>query len=108
MPAAESKNQNIEAANSYFLFFVTGILMLLVEKNNKFVRFHAYQSTYFSILFLLFIGIVNYLPFIGYYIVQLSTTIFFFTWMYLIYSAYTNRELRLPIIGDIAFKESRR
>lgn len=108
MPAESHKNQKLEAANSYFLFFVSGILILLTEKHNKFVRFHAYQSTYFSILFLLFIGITNYIPFIGYYIVQLSTTIFFFTWMYLIYAAYSSKEIRLPIIGDLAFRDSRK
>ena len=33
------------AAASYLLGFVTGIIMLLIEKQSKFVRFHAMQST---------------------------------------------------------------
>ena len=43
---------NVAAALSYLVGFVTGIIFLLVEKENKFVRFHAMQST------LLFVGIV--------------------------------------------------
>ena len=43
---------NVAAALSYLVGFVTGIIFLLVEKENKFVRFHAMQST------LVFIGIV--------------------------------------------------
>ena len=43
---------NLAAALSYLVGFVTGIIFLLVEKENKFVRFHAMQST------LLFAGIV--------------------------------------------------
>ena len=43
---------NVAAALSYLVGFVTGIIFLLVEKENKFVRFHAMQST------LLFLGIV--------------------------------------------------
>lgn len=108
MPAEHHKNQKLEAANAYFLFFISGFLILYTEKHNKFVRFHAYQSIYFSLIFLLFIALTNYIPFLGYYIVQLSTTAFFFTWMYLIYSAYSNREIRLPVVGDMAFKESRK
>ena len=38
-------NRNLVAALSYFLGFVTGIVILLVEKENKFIRFHAMQST---------------------------------------------------------------
>ena len=29
---------NVEAANAYFLFFISGFLILQTEKNNKFVR----------------------------------------------------------------------
>ena len=43
---------NVAAALSYLVGFVTGIIFLLVEKENRFVRFHAMQST------LLFAGIV--------------------------------------------------
>src|ERR1043165_9158041 len=43
---------NIAAALSYLVGFVTGVIFLLVEKENRFVRFHAMQST------LLFLGIV--------------------------------------------------
>jgi len=43
---------NIAAALSYLVGFVTGVIFLLVEKENKFVRFHAMQST------ILFAGIV--------------------------------------------------
>ena len=43
---------NVAAALSYLVGFVTGIIFLLVEKENSFVRFHAMQST------LVFAGIV--------------------------------------------------
>ena len=97
---------NVEAANAYFLFFISGLLILQSEKNNKFVRFHALQSIYFSTFFLIFIGIVNYVPLIGNYIVQFSTTAFFLIWIYLIYSAYNNKEIKLPIVGDLAREEA--
>lgn len=36
-----ASNQNLMGALTYILGFVTGIIFLLVEKQNKFVRFHA-------------------------------------------------------------------
>lgn len=102
----EKQNQNIEAVNSYLMFFLSGLVTLQTQKNNKFVRFHAFQSIYFSIAFLVFIGLINYLPIVGIYLVRLFTTIFFFTWFYLIISAFQNKEIKLPYIGDIAEKEA--
>ena len=36
---------NLAAALAYLLGFLTGILFLVIEKDSKFVRFHALQST---------------------------------------------------------------
>lgn len=38
-------DENIAGALAYVLGFVTGIFFLVVEKNSKFVKFHALQST---------------------------------------------------------------
>ena len=38
-------NDNLMGAVAYLLGFVTGIVLLLIEKKSKFVRFHAMQST---------------------------------------------------------------
>ena len=95
-------NPNIEAVNCYFLFFVSGFMILQREKKNKFVRFHAYQSIYTSLAFLVLIGLMNYIPFIGEVLVQLSTSAFFLLWLYLIYSAYRHQEVIVPFFGDLA------
>ena len=42
--ASVGLSSNVAAALSYF--FITGIIFLVVEKENKFVRFHAWQSIF--------------------------------------------------------------
>ncbi len=37
-------SENVEAALSYLLLWLSGILFLVLEKKNKFVKFHAMQS----------------------------------------------------------------
>ena len=94
---------NLAAALSYLVGFVTGVIFLVVEKDNKFVRFHAMQST------LLFLGIVavdillQLIPFIGalvviFVVIPASAIL----WLYLMYRAYQGDEYKLPLVGQMA------
>jgi uncharacterized membrane protein len=95
---------NVAAALTYLVGFVTGIIFLLVEKENRFVRFHAMQST------LLFAGIVAIdilikavLPFLGALFVTVavippSAAL----WLWMMYKAYQGEEFKLPLVGKIA------
>jgi uncharacterized membrane protein len=94
---------NVAAALTYLVGFVTGIIFLLVEKENKFVRFHAMQST------LLFIGIIlvdvvlKMIPLLGFLVViiiviPLSAVL----WLLLMYKAYQGEEFKLPLVGQMA------
>jgi len=94
---------NLAAALSYLVGFVTGIIFLLVEKDNKFVRFHAMQST------LVFIGILaidillQIVPLLGalvviFIVIPASAAL----WLFLMYKAYQGEEFKLPLVGQIA------
>jgi uncharacterized membrane protein len=94
---------NLAAALSYLVGFVTGIIFLLVEKENRFVRFHAMQST------LVFAGIVlldillQIVPILGalvvvFVVVPVSAVL----WLLLMFKAYQGEEFKLPLVGQIA------
>jgi uncharacterized membrane protein len=94
---------NIAAALSYLVGFVTGVIFLLLEKENKFVRFHAMQST------MLFAGIVaidillQLVPILGalvviFVVIPASAIL----WLLLMFKAYQGEEFRLPLVGDMA------
>jgi uncharacterized membrane protein len=94
---------NMAAALSYLVGFVTGIIFLLVEKDNRFVRFHAMQST------LVFIGIVaidillQIVPILGALVVVfLVIPASALLWLLLMYKAYQGEEFKLPLVGQIA------
>jgi len=98
---------NVAAALSYLVGFVTGIIFLLVEKENRFVRFHAMQST------LLFAGIVaidillQIVPILGalvviFVVIPLSAIL----WLLLMFKAYQGEEFKLPIVGQMAADRS--
>ena len=58
-------DRNLAAALSYLLGFITGIVFLVVEKNDKFVRFHAMQSTLVFLAVMVLNVVVGVLPFVG-------------------------------------------
>jgi uncharacterized membrane protein len=97
---------NLAALLSYLLGFFTGIIFYLVEKENKFVRFHAMQSmVVFGFLFVLsfLIGIV---PIIGWAISALISLASVVLWIVLMVKAYQGEFFKLPVIGDMAEKNS--
>jgi uncharacterized membrane protein len=94
---------NVAAALSYLVGFVTGIIFLLVEKDNKFVRFHAMQST------LVFLGIVavdillQIIPILGALVVVfIVIPVSALLWLLLMYKAYQGDEFKLPLVGQMA------
>lgn len=93
------EDQNVRAALSYVLGAITGIIFLLIEKQNEYVRFHAAQSTIvFGILWIIgFIPGLNILS-------MLIWPITLILWVVLMYKAYQGERFTLPVIGDLAEK----
>ena len=93
--------ENIAGLLCYVLGWVSGIIFLLLEKDNKFVRFHAVQSIIvfgaISVLWLIFI----WLPFVYWIVYALA----FILWVVLMVKAYQGEKYKLPWVGDIAEKQ---
>ncbi|MCS6885862.1 MAG: DUF4870 domain-containing protein [Acidobacteriota bacterium] len=111
----------VAAALSYVAFIISGIAFLLIERKNRFVRFHAMQSVIFSAVWIVttlgigflmmtvgmvaaIIGISLVLQMIG-FVVNLVSVGFFVLWVVLIVKAYQGNKYKLPIIGDWAEKQ---
>jgi len=97
---------NLAALLSYVLGFITGLIFYFVEKENKFVRFHAMQSI---IVFLaLFVAqiILGMIPILGWVLSYLIAIGGFILWIILMIKAYQGEYFKLPVAGDIAEKNS--
>jgi uncharacterized membrane protein len=115
--------ENIASMLCYIGAWITGIIFIAVEKENKTVRFHAWQS-FMTFLPLMIVAVV--IGWIGspkwsggwYYgrydpgipaLVWLSWIIWLITvvlWVLLIVMAYQGQKFKIPIIGDIAEKQA--
>ena len=98
-------NENLMGAVSYLLGFVTGIIMLLVEKQSKFVRFHAMQSTMmFGGLFVVNI-VLGFIPILGWLVGLILSFVAFILWIVLMWKAFQGEMYKLPYVGDMAEKQ---
>jgi len=99
--------QNLEGLLCYVLGWVTGIVFLVMEKDNKFVRFHAVQSiVVFGALTIVAI-ILSFIPIVGWIINTILGIAAFILWIVLMMKAYQGTMYKLPIAGDLAEKYSK-
>lgn len=103
------RNRNLVAAVSYLLFFITGLVILLVEKEDKFIRFHAIQSTaIFGGLFIVNFILGLILAPIDILATLINTIIWIailVIWIASMIKAYQGQIFKWPIAGDFAEKQ---
>jgi len=114
--ATPGLQSNVAGALCYLAGFITGILFLVLEpyRHDRFVRFHAFQSIFFSVawivLHLAMAMLLSLLPWtLWHFVATLSSLIslaLLCVALYLMYRAYNKERFKLPVIGDLAEKQA--
>ena len=96
-------DENVAAFFCYLLGFITGIVFLVIEKESRFVKFHAKQSTItFLGLFVLTL-VFGWIPVLGILIFVFSLIL----WLILMVKALRGEKYMLPIVGKLAEEKIR-
>jgi uncharacterized membrane protein len=101
-----STNLNPRAAAllCYLGGWITGIIFLLLEQKNRFVRFHAIQSiivfAFLNVVYLL----LTRIPFIGWFLGTIIGVLAFVLWIVLMVRAHQGEVFELPVAGQLATK----
>lgn len=93
-----------KAILSYVGLYFTGILFLVIEKNDEFVRKSAAQSLVLSLVAMLFRNFFALVPIIGTYLTILFDIFFVAVLVFLIIKASKNIYFKLPIVSEISEK----
>ena len=97
-------SENVAGLLCYVLGWVSGIVFLLIERENKFIRFHAIQSIcVFGVITLAGI-ILSWIPFIGVVLGWIISVAGFILWIVLMIKAYQGSKYKIPWAGDFAEK----
>ena len=100
--------QNIAGLLCYVGWWVTGIIFLVMEKENQFVRFHAVQSivTFGAISIAEFVS--SFIPVVGPILSWVIWVLSFILWIVLMLKANQGQMYKLPIAGNFAENQIKR
>jgi uncharacterized membrane protein len=104
---------NIGGLLAYILGPITGVLFLVLEKEDRFVRFHAMQSVVVgvaliavSIAFSIFSSVLAFIPVLGWIVALVAglglAVVSFGLWILLMVRAFQGREWQVPLVGAYA------
>lgn len=118
-PAAAGMSENVAGLLCYIVGFITGIIFLAMApyNQNKFIRFHAFQSIFLSVAW---VGVIIVEQILNVILLNISVGLFglvalvwmlvglgfLVLWIVLMVKAYGGHRWKLPIIGDLAEKQA--
>jgi uncharacterized membrane protein len=97
-----------------YVTIIPAIIFLVVApyNQNKFIRFHSFQSLFFGVAWIaisIVLSILAAMPFLGFltlFIWPLVGLACLIIWVILLMKAYGGQKFKLPVIGDLAEKQA--
>ena len=97
-------DRNVSALLAYVLGWMSGLVIILIEKEDDFVRFHAMQSIVtfgaLTVLSIMFGTMFMFFGFIGPLVHVTGIAL----WILLMVKAYQGERFMLPVVGEMAEK----
>jgi uncharacterized membrane protein len=89
--------ENVAGFFCYLLWFVTGIIFLAVERESRFVKFHAKQSTVTFLIVFVILVIIEWIPVIR----TVAWVLSLLLWVFLMIKALKGERYSVPIVEKI-------
>ena len=105
------------AAGIAYITIIPAIVFLIIEpfKRSSYVRFHAWQSIFFFIAWAvidILVGLVQHIVpsavFLTMTVLQLVGLAIFIVWLIVFIGAFGGKQIKLPVIGDLAARQAER
>ena len=94
--------ENVASLLCYLFLWLGALIILLLEKKNATVRFHAVQSILLSIVWFVLGVILPFIPFLGWMLLPVLSLGGLALWIILMIKAYQGEPFSLPILTDKA------
>lgn len=93
---------NVGSLLAYVLGWVSGLVVWLLEQENREVRFHAAQSVLVFGGLTIISTVFGLIPIIGLIVAPIVGLVGFVLWIYLMVQGYSGNHVALPVVGDLA------
>jgi uncharacterized membrane protein len=116
-PSSTGLNPSVAAALAYLAGPFSGAIILLAERTNAFVRFHAWQSiiglgglgaAIVALLFFAFVALLVFSPTLFTWLYRLAgvaTVAWIVAWAFCLVKAFSGSAWKLPYAGEAAMKK---
>lgn len=94
--------ENVAALLCYVGWWVSGIVLLIIENENQRIRFHAFQSIIVFGAATILVFIFGFIPILGGWLAWIIALIAIALWIALMVKAYQGGRYKLPVAGDLA------
>ena len=95
-------SENTAALIAYLFGWLSGLIIFLLEKDSRFVRFHALQSLMFFGGMSLILTILGRVPVVGVLAITAGGILSFVYWVLGMIKAYRGELYRFPVVGELA------
>ena len=93
---------NVAGLLCYLGGWITGIVFLVIEQENKFVRFHALQSIINFGALTVASAMLSWIPFVGAFFGAIIGILAFILWILLMVKSYQGELYKVPAAGHVA------
>jgi len=93
---------NVAGLLCYLGGWITGIVFLVIEQKNKFIRFHALQSIVTFGALTVVGAFLNWIPLVGGFFGAVVGILAFILWIMLMVKAHQGELYKVPLAGDVA------
>ena len=95
-------DENVAGLLCYVLWWVSGLVFILIEQESKFVRYHAMQSIYIFGVINIALIIFGWIPWVGVVFNSIIGLIALALWIFLMIRAYQGAKPKVLWAGDLA------
>ncbi len=93
---------NVAGLLCYLGFWISGIVFLVIEEKNKFVRFHALQSIITFGALTVAGAVLGWIPYAGGVFGTIISILAFILWIILMVKAHQGELYKVPVAGQVA------
>jgi uncharacterized membrane protein len=107
-PSAGGLSENTAGAIAY-LTFIPAVLFLILDpyKKSHFIRFHSFQCILLTLASIVVHLVLGFIPVFGWALSGFVSLAFFILWLVALLKASRGEWFKLPVIGDLAFQQSK-
>ncbi len=97
---------NVASCLCYLCGWITGLIFLLIEKENKTVNFHSWHSIFIDVFTFAIAMVLAFIPFLGWIISWFVYIAYLVIKILNMVKAYQGAVLTLPVVTDMAKKQA--